>query len=126
MANIITFLKPNGRKQYICSFLQYQILKAQKHVNQDEYCHHVKQFILASANLHCNFHFFSYTMYYTFHCELPHCTFLVSLSFLLIARESRYTVHSSNSSSLRKSSIIGQLNVPAAAAENEEQYTFSK
>ena len=28
-------------------------------------------------------------MYQTFYCELPHCTFHVSLSFLLIALESR-------------------------------------
>ena len=34
--------------------------------------------------------FFSYTMYYNFHCELPHCTFHVSLSFLLLALESIY------------------------------------
>ena len=31
-------------------FFTNQILKAQKHINQREYCHHVKQFILASAN----------------------------------------------------------------------------
>ena len=35
------------------------------------------------------------------------------------------TAHSSNSSLFCKSSIIGQLNVPAATAENEEQYTLS-
>ena len=62
-------------------------------------------------------------MYYTFHCELPHFSFHVSLSLLLIALESRY---SSNSSLFRKRSIIGQLNIPAATAENEEQYTFSE
>ena len=31
-------------------FLTNQILKVQKHINHREYCHHVKQFILASAN----------------------------------------------------------------------------
>ena len=56
-------------------------------------------------------------MYHTFHCELPHCTFHVHLK--------AGTAHSSNSSLFRKSSIIGHLNVPAATAENEEQYTFS-
>ena len=61
-------------------------------------------------------------MYYTFHCELPRCTFHVYLSFSLIAFA---IAHSSNSSLFRKRSIIGQLNVPAATAENEEQYTFS-
>ena len=35
------------------------------------------------------------------------------------------TVHSNNSSLFRKRSIISQLNVPAATAENEEQYTLS-
>ena len=30
--------------------LQHQILKAQKSLNHDEYCYHVKQFILTSAN----------------------------------------------------------------------------
>ena len=62
-------------------------------------------------------------MYYTFHCELAHCTFHVSLFYSFHLKAD--TVHSSNSSLFRKSSIIGQLNGPAAAAENEEQYTFS-
>ena len=35
------------------------------------------------------------------------------------------TAHASNSSLFRKSSIIGQLNMPAATAENEERYSFS-
>ena len=60
-------------------------------------------------------------MYYTFHCVLPHCTFHVSLSILLIALESS-TVPSSNSSFFRVRSTIGQLNVQVATAENEEQY----
>ena len=124
MTKIITFLKPKGRKQYICCFLQYQILKAKKHINHDEYCCHVKQFILASATHIVISIFFSYTMYYTFHCELPYCTFHVSLSFLFIALESRYCPFK-QSSLFRKRSIIGQLNVSAATAENEEQYTFS-
>ena len=124
MAKIITFLKPKGRKQYICCFLQYQILKAKKHVNHDDYCYHVKQFILASATHIVISIFFSYTMYYTFHCELPHCTFHVSLFFYL-SHLNAGTVHSSNSSLFRKRSIIGQLNVSAATTENEEQYTFS-
>ena len=65
------------------------------------------------------YNFFSYTMYYTFHCELPHCTFHVFLSFLLIVLKTRYC------SFKRKKSIIGQLNVQGATAENEEQYTLS-
>ena len=56
-------------------------------------------------------------MYYTFNCELPHCTFHVSLSFSLIALESRYCPFKQ---------FISQLNVPAATSENEEQYTFSR
>ena len=35
------------------------------------------------------------------------------------------TVHLSNSSLFCKRSIIGQLKIPAATAENEEQYTYS-
>ena len=53
---IIAFIKPTGRKQYICCFLQCQILKVQKYINPDEYCYHVKLFILASGNSFCNFH----------------------------------------------------------------------
>ena len=34
--------------------------------------------------------FFSYIMYFTFYFVLPHCTFYVFLSFLLIALEIRY------------------------------------
>ena len=107
--------------QYIYCFLQYQLLKVQKRINQDEYCYHVKQFILVSANSYCNFHVIF--KYYTldFHCELPHCIFHVSLSFLLIALENRCCPFS-DSSLFRKRSIIGQLNVQA---ESEEQYTLS-
>ena len=36
--------------------LQHQILKAQKSLNHDEYCYHIKQFILTSANSYCNFY----------------------------------------------------------------------
>ena len=72
-------------------FLQYQILKAQKRINHDEYWYHVKQFILASTNSYCVISIlFLYNTYYTFHCALADCTFHVSLSFLLIAPETRY------------------------------------
>ena len=54
-------------------------------------------------------------MHYALHCVLPHCTFYVFVSFLLITLQSRC-----------KMSIIGQLQVQAARAENEEQYTLSK
>ena len=66
MTKVITFVKSEGRKQYICSFLQYQILKAQKRINHDEYCYHVKQFILESEKLYCNFHilFICYVLYF--------------------------------------------------------------
>ena len=50
--------------------------------------------------------------------------FMFLFLFLLTALESRYCP-SSNSFLFRKSLIIGHLNVPAATAENEEQYTFS-
>ena len=46
--------------------LQHQILKAQKSLNHDEYCYHIKQFILTSANSYCNFHILSiyYVLYF--------------------------------------------------------------
>ena len=66
-------------------FIKNQILKVQKCINHEEYWFHVKQFILVSANSYFNFHIlFRYSMYYTFHCELLHCTVHVSLPFLLI------------------------------------------
>ena len=93
-----------------------QILRAQKRINHREHCHHVKQFILVSGN--CNVHiiFIYYVIY---------CSFHVSLSFFLISFESMYTIHSSNPAFFCKRSIIDQFNIPAATAENEEQYTYS-
>ena len=46
--------------------LQHQILKAQKSLNQDEYCYHIKQFILTLVNSYCNFHilFIYYVLYF--------------------------------------------------------------
>ena len=36
LTKIIMFIKPKGRKQYICCFLQNQILKAQKRINHEK------------------------------------------------------------------------------------------
>ena len=80
--------------------------------------------ILESTNSYRNSIFFSYTMYYTFHCVLLHCISHVSLSFLLIALESMY-YPSSISFLFRKRSTIGHLNVQFATVENEEQYILS-
>ena len=46
--------------------LQHQILRSKKSINHDEYCYHVKQFILTSANSYCNFHilFMYYVLYF--------------------------------------------------------------
>ena len=65
-------------------FLTISILKSAKTINHDEYCYHVKQFILVSANSYCNFHilFIYYVLY--FHYELPHCTLYIFPSLLLI------------------------------------------
>ena len=87
MTKMITFIKPKGRKQYMWCFLQYQILRGQNVINYDEYCCHVKQVILASANSYCNFHiFFIYCVLYfpvwTSKLYFPY--------FLLFAFESRY------------------------------------
>ena len=66
MTKTVTLIKPKGRKQCICCFLQYQILTVQKHINHDEYWYHVKQFTLVSANSYRNFHilFLYYVLYF--------------------------------------------------------------
>ena len=63
---MITSRKPKGRKQYICCFLWYQIINAQKHINYDVHWYHVKQFILPSGNSYCKFHilFIYYVLYF--------------------------------------------------------------
>ena len=66
--------------------------------------------------------FLTYLLYFPL-CT-PHYTFHVSLLFYW-SHLTVGTVPSSDSSLFRKSSTIGQLNVHAAAAENEEQYTLS-
>ena len=71
-------------------FFTISNLKNAKIWNHDEYCYHLNQFILASANFIVISIFFSYTLCYTFHCELTHCTCHVSFSFLLISLESSY------------------------------------
>ena len=68
--------------------------------------------------------FFSSTMYYTSHCELPYCTSMVPFLFYWKHLKAG-TVHSSDSSLFRKMMIICQSNVPAITAENEEQNTLS-
>ena len=126
MTKILTFIKPKGRKRYICCFLQYQILNKQKRINHDENWYYVKQPILASANSYCNFHIlFIHKLYATLsivklHTVLSMFRFLFNWSHLKAG-----TVHSSDLSLSRKRSIIGQVNVTVATAENEEQYTLS-
>ena len=46
--------------------LQHQILKAQKSFNHDEYCYHIKQFTMTSANSYCSIHilFIYYVLYF--------------------------------------------------------------
>ena len=78
----------------------YETFQVQWPVNLDE-CHRLSQFIFASANLYCVFYIISCnvyftlhcvlccTMYCTFHCAFSDCNFHVSLSFLLIALESK-------------------------------------
>ena len=80
-----------------------------------------RQFILTSAKSYCNFHMLC-TILSTanFHAVPPMFLFLFSWSHLKAGG-----VYSSDWSLFRKRSIMGQLNVPAAAAENEEQYTLS-
>ena len=56
----------------------------------------------------------------SFHTVLFMFPFLFYWSHLKVC-----TVHSSNSSLFCKRSTIGQLNIPAATAENEERHTYS-
>ena len=108
----------------MCCFQQYQILKAQERINDDQYCYHVNQFILEPANSYCNFHilFVYYVLYF------PLCTSHSTFRIPFLFHWSHLTVGavpSSVSFLFRKSSTIGQLNVQFATAENEEQYTLS-
>ena len=124
--------------------LQHQILKVQKSLNHDEYCYHIKQFILTSANSYCNFHvLFTYYIlyfplansycnfhilfiYYVLHFPLGTSTLNFHVSvFLYWSHLKADAVHLSDSFLFRTRSIIGQLNGQAAAAENQEQYTSS-
>ena len=135
MAKIIPLVKPNGRKQYICCFLQYQVLKARKRINLDSTAITENSF-LVSANSYCNFHILLiyYILYYplwTFTLYFPCFPFffvdrLSMFPFLFYWSNLKVgTMHSSDSSLFRKRSIIGQLNVPTATAERKDQYTLS-
>ena len=65
-------------------------------------------------------------MHYALHCVLQHCTFHASLSFSFFCSYLKAgAVHSNDSSLFRKMSIIGQLQVQTATAENEKQYALS-
>ena len=122
MTKIITFIKQKEENNTYAVF--YNITMSTNRINWNEYYYHVKQFILVSANSYCNFHIFSYTMYYNFHCELPHCTFMFPFLFHW-SHIKAGAVHSSDSSLFCKKSIINQLNIQAVTAENKEQYTLS-
>ena len=63
-------------------------------------------------------------MYYTFHCVLH--TLLSMSSFLFYQSHSKAgAVNQIIHPCFGKRSTIGQLNVQAATAEDEEQYTFT-
>ena len=103
--------------------LQHQILKAKK--RHGEYCYHIKQFILTSANPYYNFHILF--IYYILYFPLGTCTlYFPCFSFFLIDCTWKHAVHFSDLYLFRKRSIIGQLNVQATTAENQEQYTLHK
>ena len=106
--------------------LQHQILRAQKSLNHDEYCYHIKQFILTSANSYCNFHIlFTYYVlyfplansycnfhilfiYYALHFPLGTSTLNFHVSvFLYWSHLKADAVHLSDSSLFRTRSIIG-------------------
>ena len=85
-----------------------------------------KQFLLAPANLYCNFHIlFKYILYTMLYSVYIH-TVLSMLPFLFYSsRLKAGVVHSRDLFLLFKMLIIGQLQVQAATAENEEHYTLS-
>ena len=98
----------NIYQNYVCDFSQYQISKVQKRINHDD-----------PANSYCNFHnLILFIM--NFQTVLSISPFLFNWLHLKVD-----TVHSSDSSLFCKRLIICQLNVPATAAENQEQYTLS-
>ena len=97
----------------------------------------LKQLILASANSYCKFHIF--VIYNVLYFSLWTSTlYFLCFPFFFIDRLSMFsfpfcwshlkaeTAHSVNSSLFRKRWNIGQLNVTAETADNEEQYTLSK
>ena len=103
-------------------FFTNQILKAQKHINYRTYCHHVKQFIQQTQTHNVMYLFSSCSILFI----LNFCIVLFMFLFLFYSSHLKVcTVHSSNSFLFCERSIIGQLNIPAATAENEEQYTYS-
>ena len=57
-------------------------------------------------------------MYYTFHCVFAHSTFHVSLSLPIAAKQMIHYCFCARPT-------VGQLNVQAAAAKNDKQYTLS-
>ena len=71
-------------------FLAISNLKSTKRMNQDEYCYHVKQIILASANSYFNFHIL--VVCYVLYFPLRDFTLYFSCRpfFFLIALENRY------------------------------------
>ena len=88
--------------------LQHQILKAQKCLNHDEYCYHIKQFILTSANSYCDFHILF--IYYVLYLPLETSTLYFPCFFLFYWSHLKAdTVHLSDLSLFCKRSIIGQL-----------------
>ena len=50
MTKIIMFIKPKIKETIHMLLFTNQSLKAQKHINHREYCHHIKEFILESEN----------------------------------------------------------------------------
>ena len=101
-------------------FSQYQILKAQERINNDEqtslFCNQQAHIVISI--------FLSYTIYYTFHRVLLHSSFHISL-FCYRSYLKEGAIPSSDSSLFQKTSTIGHLNVQVAASKNEERYILS-
>ena len=115
--------KTKGSKHYVCCFLQYQdeyksyklerVLLSRKTVYSG-----ISKFILQFPNFfHILCTIFSIVNFNTVLSMFP---FLFHWLHIKVG-----AVHSSDWSLFRKRSIIDLLNIQAATAENEEQYTLS-
>ena len=90
-----------------------------------EYCYHVNQFIFAAAKTYCNFHilFMYCSLYFPLRTFTLH--FLCFFFFFIDRHSKAVAVNQTIYLCFCKRSTICKLNVQAATAVDEEQYTLS-